>query len=229
MTERSQSYTVSELSTIAKKSIGVILILFYMNSILILFTPEVFTDIVTLAPIAILSAVVCIDVAIRTISMQRDRYNRTIVALAFLLFPFMVAMPIYEWRFLSSIYLSGVFPLLVLTGVLVILIGSVILLSSRRQIGQYGGVKIAVEEDHRLVTTGMYRHIRNPQYLGFILILAGYSFSLGSVLVTLATVLGLFAVFRSRFLLEEKLLLEVFGEEYAEYMSRTKRLLPHVY
>jgi protein-S-isoprenylcysteine O-methyltransferase Ste14 len=141
----------------------------------------------------------------------------------------MVAMPIYEWRFLSSIYLSGVFPLLVLTGVLVILIGSVILLSSRRQIGQYGGVKIAVEEDHRLVTTGMYRHIRNPQYLGFILILAGYSFSLGSVLVTLATVLGLFAVFRSRFLLEEKLLLEVFGEEYAEYMSRTKRLLPHVY
>ena len=105
------------------------------------------------------------------------------------------------------------------TGVTILLFGSVILLVSRIQIGQYGGAKIAVEEDHRLIMDGLYRHIRNPQYLGFLLIFAGYSFSLGSLII----------IFRSRMLLEEKLLLETFGEEYAEYMRRTWKLLPRIY
>ena len=195
-----------------------------MNSIFLIFTPEVFTDLLTLVPIVLLSVVICIDVAIRSISSERDRYNRIIVGLAFLLFPFMVALPYYEWYYLTSMYFPDLLSLMTLTGVMVLLLGSIILLTSRIQIGHYGGGKITIEKDHRLITDGMYRHIRNPQYLGFILIFAGYSFSLGSLIVTIVTVLGLFTIFRSRILLEEKLLLEVFGEEYAEYMKQTRRL-----
>ncbi|MHA3964837.1 MAG: methyltransferase family protein [Candidatus Thorarchaeota archaeon SMTZ1-45] len=220
---------VSDLQTIAKKSIGVILVLVFMNSIFLIFSPEVYTNLVTLVPIALLSLFICIDVAIRSISTQSDRYNQAIVALAFLLFPFMVALPHYEWHYLTSMYLLELLLLMVLIGVLVLLVGSIILLASRFQIGHYGGAKIAIEKDHHLITDGMYRHVRNPQYLGFLLLFAGYSFSFGSLIVTIVTVIGLFAVFRSRMLLEEKILLETFGEEYAEYMNRTWRLLPHIY
>lgn len=215
--------------TIVQKSIAVLLVLFFMNSIFLLFSPEVFINIATLAPIAILSAVICIDVAIRSISTQRDRYNRAILTLAFLFFPFMVALPYYEWHFLLSMNLPNLLFLMTPVGVLTLLIGSIILLASRVQIGHYGGAKITIEEDHQLIMDGMYKHIRNPQYLGFILLFAGYSFSFGSLVVTLFTVLGLFVVFRSRLLLEEQLLLEVFGQEYVEYMKRTKRFIPRVY
>jgi protein-S-isoprenylcysteine O-methyltransferase Ste14 len=222
-------HPVSDAQTIAKKSIGVLLVLVFMNSIFLIFTPEVFTDLLTLVPIVLLSITICIDVAIRSISTQRDRFNRAIVGLAFLLFPLMVALPYYEWRYLSSMYIQGILILMVPTGIAVLLLGSIILLASRIQIGHYGGPKITVEEDHRLIVNGMYKRIRNPQYLGFILIFAGYSFSFGSLIVTLVTAIGLFLIFRSRAILEEQLLLETFGEEYAEYMKQTWRLLPRVY
>jgi protein-S-isoprenylcysteine O-methyltransferase Ste14 len=141
----------------------------------------------------------------------------------------MVALPYYEWRYLSSMYLPNLLFFMTPAGVIILLGGSVILLVSRIQIGRYVGGKITIEEDHRLITDGMYKHIRNPQYLGFILLLAGYSFSLGSLIVTVMTVLGLFVIFRSRILLEEKILLETFGEGFKEYMNRTWRLLPYIY
>ncbi|MFX1484103.1 MAG: methyltransferase family protein [Promethearchaeota archaeon] len=212
-----------------EKSAAVLLVLFYMNSIFIFLSPEVFTALETLVPIVLLSVVVCIDVAIRSVSNQSDRFSRATVGLAFLLFPLMVAFPYYEWKFFLSTYIPDFLFYMLNIGVAVLLIGAAILLVSRVQIGIYGGSKITIEESHRLITEGMYSHIRNPQYLGFILLFAGYSVSLGSLIVSVVTVVGLFIVFRSRLLLEEKLLLETFGEEYAEYLRRTKRLLPRVY
>lgn len=218
-----------DAQTIAKKSIAVLFVLVFMNSILFILSPEVYTDLLTLVPIALLTTIVCIDVAIRSISSQRDRYNRVIVGISFLLFPFMVSLPYYEWRSLLSMHVPVFLLFMAPLGVVILLCGSVVLLASRIQIGHYGGAKITVEEDHHLITDGMYRHIRNPQYLGFILLFLGYSFSLGSLFVTFMTTLLLFVIFRSRIILEERLLLDVFGEEYAEYMRRTRRLVPRIY
>ncbi|MFX0054889.1 MAG: methyltransferase family protein, partial [Candidatus Hermodarchaeota archaeon] len=125
--------------------------------------------------------------------------------------------------------LSGFIDLVATIGVMILLLGSAVLLASRVQIGQFGGPRITVEDDHRLVTTGMYQHVRNPQYLGFLLLLIGYSFSLGSIVVALLTMIGLFTIFRSRIRLEEELLLAAFGDEYREYMERTWRLVPRIY
>lgn len=194
-----------------------------MNSIFLVFAPEVFVSLQPLVPITSLSAVVCIDVAIRPISSQRDRSSKALVGLAFLLFPFMVALPYFEWKHLTSQYIPYLLSISTPTGEMVLLIGSAILLVSRIQIGIYGGPKIAIEENHRLITDGIYRHTRNPQYLGFLLIFTGYSLSHGSLLVSLVTALCLYTIFRNRIFLEEKLLLEVFGEEYEDYMKRTRR------
>ena len=38
-----------------------------------------------------------------------------------------------------------------------------------------------------------------------------------------------FVVLRHRLLFEEKLLIEEFGEEYRDYMKKTKRLIPYLY
>ncbi|MFW9913204.1 MAG: methyltransferase family protein [Candidatus Thorarchaeota archaeon] len=141
----------------------------------------------------------------------------------------MVALPHFEFMYFTGGYLAAVAGVMSAIGVAFLLLGSTVLLASRVQIGRYGGPRITIEEDHRLVTTGMYGYIRNPQYLGFLLLLFGYAFSLGSILVAFLTTIGLFMIFRSRIILEEELLLATFGDEYREYMQRTWCLIPLFY
>jgi protein-S-isoprenylcysteine O-methyltransferase Ste14 len=87
---------------------------------------------------------------------------------------------------------------------------------------------VAIQRDHTLVTTGIYRHIRHPSYLG---LLAG---SLGWAL-TFRAGLGIFiAAFLlipllARIRSEERLLAGQFGAEYESYRARTWRLLPGIY
>ncbi|MFX1273361.1 MAG: methyltransferase family protein [Promethearchaeota archaeon] len=222
-------HTMVDYQMAAKKVIGVAIVLLYMNSIFIIYAREVFASPRTLFPIILLSIVICIDIAIRPVSAKSDQFNRVLVAVAFLLLPLMVALPHLEFIYLTQTILSGFIDLVATIGVMILLLGSAVLIASRVQIGQYGGPRITIEDDHRLVTTGMYQHVRNPQYLGFLLLLFGYSFSLGSIVVALLTMIGLFTIFRSRIRLEEELLLAAFGDEYREYMQRTWRLVPRIY
>lgn len=214
---------------LAKKAIGVPFVFLFMNLLFIIYVPDVYTDITTMVPISLLSIAICTDVAIRSISARPDRYNRNLLVLAFLSFPFIVALPYFEFRLLTSVYVSSFMSTILILGISILLIGWIVLLASRLQIGRYGGARITIEEDHRLVTNGMYRYIRNPQYLGMLLTLSGYAFSLGSLIVTAMTAIGLIVIFRSRIRLEEELLLTAFGDEYREYMRRTWRLVPHIY
>jgi protein-S-isoprenylcysteine O-methyltransferase Ste14 len=83
------------------------------------------------------------------------------------------------------------------------------------------------QEDHRLVTTGFYRHIRNPSYLGAFLGMMGWFlvFRCGAGFVLSVLLLPVAIPLIRR---EEAMLMEEFGEEYAAYKKRTWRLIPFV-
>ena len=214
---------------VARKAIAVPLVFLFMNSVFLIWTQEVYWNLATLVPIALLSAVICFDVGIRSVSAKPDKYSRVILSISFLLFPLMVALPYFELRYLTAVYFPAITGVLLLAGLVMQLMGAVILPASRLQIGRFGGAKIAIEEDHRLVTNGMYRYIRNPQYLGMTLLLFGYALSLGGSIVGSITAIGLLWIMHSRIKVEEELLLSTFGDEYREYMKRTWRLVPHIY
>lgn len=74
-----------------------------------------------------------------------------------------------------------------------------------------------------LVVSGVYRHTRNPMYLGFLLILIAWSFYLGSVFSAL--LLPLFVLYMNRFQIkpEERHMRVLFGDEYTQYVSRVGR------
>lgn len=78
----------------------------------------------------------------------------------------------------------------------------------------------------KLITSGPFSYVRNPLYVGNFGITAGVALFGGVIWIFVATVL-LFALqyyFIVRF--EEDLLLERFGEEYAEFMRTTPRWVP---
>ena len=89
-------------------------------------------------------------------------------------------------------------------------------------------VRLSVQVEHRLVTSGPYRVVRHPGYFGFTLALPGMGLALGSLAILAATVPTL-AWIVERMGKEEAMLLEQFGDEYRAYQRRTKRLIPFVY
>ena len=84
------------------------------------------------------------------------------------------------------------------------------------------------KEDQTLVTTGPYKYVRHPIYTSMILMFIGTILYYGSLFVSIFfIILAITFILRTRE--EEEIMLKLFGEKYAEYMKRTKRLLPLIY
>jgi protein-S-isoprenylcysteine O-methyltransferase Ste14 len=87
---------------------------------------------------------------------------------------------------------------------------------------------VAIQPGHTLVTSGIYRVIRHPSYLGLVINSLGWALAFRSgvgVLLTALIVPPLLARIRA----EEALLRSQFGSEYDAYCRRTSRLLPGIY
>lgn len=87
---------------------------------------------------------------------------------------------------------------------------------------------VAVQEGHRLQTTGLYGFVRHPSYLGIVLMDLGFALIFRSLLALLVLPV-VFHMFKRRMDEEESLLGREFGAEYEAYRERTARLLPGLY
>lgn len=143
--------------------------------------------------------------------------------LAFLVLPGVAAfiMPpalasIYPWR-------TGVF----LPGVFIMLLGMVLLLWCVRDFYVSGkGTLAPWDPPKKLVVVGLYRHVRNPMYVGVLVLVVGWSVLLSSpVLMLYALILA--AGFHIRVVTREEPWLESqFGSDWQQYSSEVGRWLP---
>jgi protein-S-isoprenylcysteine O-methyltransferase len=90
-------------------------------------------------------------------------------------------------------------------------------------------VQVAIHADHELIQRGLYRVLRHPSYSGALLSLVGLGLAMASwvALLLIVVPIGLALLYRIR--VEERALSEAFGDRYAEYCRRTKRLVPWIY
>jgi len=87
---------------------------------------------------------------------------------------------------------------------------------------------VAIQENHTLVTGNVYRFVRHPSYLGFLVAMVGWSLVFRSV-VGLVLVLLIIPVLIVRIHAEEALLRSEFGEAYEAYQLGTWCLITYVY
>ena len=88
---------------------------------------------------------------------------------------------------------------------------------------------VAIAEDHRVIDTGPYRYVRHPTYTGSLLSFVGLGLCGGNLLSLVVLLVPITAAFLRRVAIEEAALTAALGARYADYVARTKRLVPFVY
>ena len=114
-------------------------------------------------------------------------------------------------------------------GLALMLLGSWLRRHCFRVLGKYFTGNVKVVNGQTVIQEGAYRWVRHPSYTGGMLMYLGTGLALTNWLSALVMVLfgGLGYAYRVRF--EERALQASLGENYREYMLRTKRFVPFVF
>jgi protein-S-isoprenylcysteine O-methyltransferase Ste14 len=121
---------------------------------------------------------------------------------------------------------SVLFPL---TGACLIVLGLIIRLSAIKQLKEYFTINVAIRDDHKLITDGLYKYIRHPAYAGGVLSFIGCGLCYGNLVSFLIIAIPYLLLILNRIKLEEVVLTEKFGNDYSEMKRRTKKLIPFIY
>jgi protein-S-isoprenylcysteine O-methyltransferase Ste14 len=113
------------------------------------------------------------------------------------------------------------------SGIVMALVPIFFLIWVHRHLDRQWSIALEIQEEHKLITTGPYRHVRHPMYLGIFIYTMGLMMISLDVLVILLFAFSIWVNYR-RIPREEEMLIEEFGEEYLEYIKRSGRLLPQL-
>jgi protein-S-isoprenylcysteine O-methyltransferase len=96
-------------------------------------------------------------------------------------------------------------------------------------LGRFFRTRVVVQDDHRLITSGPYRLLRNPSYTGGLLMLAGIGLAQGNALSVASIVGGGLFGYAWRIRAEELALRARFGAVFEDYARRTWAVIPLIW
>ncbi len=98
-------------------------------------------------------------------------------------------------------------------------------LSGVRQFHRHDTPTSPFKPTSTLVTSGVFRHTRNPMYLGLVMLTVGVALAVNSLAFLLAAILLAVLLQLAVITPEERLLSATFGEAFESYRSHTRRWL----
>ena len=104
-------------------------------------------------------------------------------------------------------------------------IGLIMAVRASRQFSDAGTNIIPLTKSTALVTDGMFRWTRNPMYTGMILFLGGLALVLDNLWNWLIVIVFAVVIRQLFIRREEQLMLETFGDDYADYTRQVRRWL----
>ena len=90
-------------------------------------------------------------------------------------------------------------------------------------------ITLEVRERHRLITQGVYRGVRHPMYSALALYSVGQALVITNWVAGPSNFVAFTVLLALRIGAEEGMMAQQFGNEYAAYTARTKRLIPRVW
>ena len=119
-------------------------------------------------------------------------------------------------------------PMVAITGVALTLAGVAFAIWARVTLGSNWSGVVTVKQGHTLIRRGPYRIVRHPIYTGILFGLAGTALTRASVHSLLALPVVAFG-FWLKSLMEERFMVEQFGEAYLQYRHEVPALVPFVF
>jgi protein-S-isoprenylcysteine O-methyltransferase Ste14 len=99
---------------------------------------------------------------------------------------------------------------------------------SHADLGDNWSVTLELRKDHELITHGVYRSVRHPMYSGIFLFCIAQGLLLPNWLAGWSACVVFAVMYVLRTPREERMMCDIFGEEYRTYMARTGRLIPRI-
>jgi len=112
-------------------------------------------------------------------------------------------------------------------GVFITLSGLCFSAWARKYLGKNWSQAVTIKDDHQLITDGPYTIVRHPIYTGLLLGFIGTSIAVGELRGLIADVL-VFSLLLFKLKLEDKWLLEQFGESYKIYYQKVSAFIPFI-
>ncbi|MBI3436739.1 MAG: isoprenylcysteine carboxylmethyltransferase family protein [Proteobacteria bacterium] len=153
-----------------------------------------------------------------------DFIVRQVAALGFGVLPF-----VYVITKIPHFATYPFWPPLAWIGSAVFLVSLWVFYLTHRELGHSFSPSLEIRRAHRLATGGVYRQVRHPMYVAFLLWAVAQALLLPNWVAGPAGLAGWLVLFAFRVGREERMMLDAFGDEYRAYMARTARLVPGLY
>lgn len=156
------------------------------------------------------------ETKLRLVGMGVSGIGLNLVALLWMINPAWVrwsALPLSGWVRWIGVALGGV---TVVMGYL-----------AHSALGRHFTPTLMTKQEHRLVTSGVYRWVRHPVYGSYFASVASSFLVTGNWLIGLLGLVYLLLIVE-RTGHEERMMLDEFGAEYRDYMRRTGRYFPRL-
>lgn len=127
----------------------------------------------------------------------------------------------HDWRFVNFLTASA--------GLILVLAGLTIRWIAILQLRKAFTVNVAVSVNQILKTDGLYRLVRHPSYFGLLLIMTGEALTMNTLISFIIVFVPICLAILYRIYIEEKLLVEFFGDTYRNYKLNTWRIIPFIY
>ncbi len=154
---------------------------------------------------------------------SRDKFS-VLLILCFSLGSIIIA--VIDWAYLKLTLTSGYLSII---GLILIIFGILLRFWSIQVLGKFFTATVQIKEDHVLIIKGPYSIVRHPSYLGAWLTITGATVYFGSYIAFIVAVMGMGISYYIRINLEEKALIEMFGEQYKNYQRRVKGIIPFIW
>jgi protein-S-isoprenylcysteine O-methyltransferase Ste14 len=115
------------------------------------------------------------------------------------------------------------------SGIVIMLAGLSLRIWASRILGSFYTRTLRTSTEQHIIVEGPYRLVRNPGYLGDILLWFGAAIASANWIVLVVIVLPMLRAYRKRIEAEEAMLADTFPQEYKNYARRTWRLIPFLY
>jgi protein-S-isoprenylcysteine O-methyltransferase Ste14 len=158
-------------------------------------------------------------------SKRVRRQSVVLVVIALLLFGTLFFLPFADRRSIGVMMAGQVVRWL---GLVLYGLGLALMSWSRAALGRMYSGEITIQQSHQLITTGLYRHVRHPLYLGMLCSALGLSFLFRSW-IGLAVMIPILVGLLLRIKDEEALMHKEFGQAWEAYCTQSWRLIPYLY